>query len=473
MEVLAVHTASVTVDPRDDADWLDGQTAELAGGAIVAVADVEAGDRTATEFVAGAAGADLEAIAAELGAETIVVVPAAQDTETAGPVLEALADTLSCQSLLVPPHAYPELTANGTVHPTALQSRRYDGWLPSRSEQDASEWTSPPAEPSATLQDAGVLAADGPDAWTPTGQYLVDELTSRCKTQAIEAGARPVSLRDRTGGPPPTPPAGATGQLHYGIHTLPDGPRPEITCRARDTAQLRSCCRALVSVLLDPPTLFEQSCRVTLARSDSIGADAVVEVFEEAVELDSRTDSAALPNPVQVVLTVGIEPTAGPRSTADGPPTPLGRLVVATIDGGWCLQCAPLGRLDRTLGMLLDHPRPILTPAIAPTQLRLVPVGQAHVGTCDDIVDHLAPVRVDIDDRSQPVGDRLQTVRAEGVPYYAVVGRREAKAGTLPVTERTTQTETEVSVDAIGDAFPGLVAAGGRQRYGPRLLSDR
>lgn len=206
MEVLAAHAASLTIAADQTVEWIDEETARTeTDGAIVAVTGVEPGDRAAIEIVTRAAATDLAALADEFGVETVVVVPSTHGraglSETPEPVLESLGEALSSASVVVPAHAYPELAASGTAHPTALQFRRYDGWLPSRSELVAPHWFSPPDEPTTTLQNAGVLSEPDPTSWTPTGQFLIDALLEHTREQALVAGARIESVRDRTGGP--------------------------------------------------------------------------------------------------------------------------------------------------------------------------------------------------------------------------------------------------------------------------------
>jgi hypothetical protein len=238
-----------------------------------------------------------------------------------------------------------------------------------------------------------------------------------------------------------------------------------------DEADLLSRCRTLVSVLRGTLAVFEQPLQATRSRAASFDHHELTEVADEAFDPEARGDAVSLPEPVRFALTVGIEPVSG--AIDDQPATALGRLVVASLDDTWVLQCAPLGRLGRTLAALFDAPRPVLPSSIAPTQLRLVPVGQNHRETCEDVIERLEPVRVDIDDRSLPVDQRLRTARQEGVPYYAVVGRREVDADTLSVTDRQSRTERQIAVESIVDAFPDLVEGDTRRRYGPRTLGDR
>jgi threonyl-tRNA synthetase len=142
------------------------------------------------------------------------------------------------------------------------------------------------------------------------------------------------------------------------------------------------------------------------------------------------------------------------------------------------LRCSPTGALDDALRAALADPegeRAGLPTWLAPTQVRLIPVDEGHVETCDDAVDELtdAGVRADVDDRDGSVGDRLDRADDERVPYYAVVGDREREGETLPVTDRATGRERAMGVDELAatvreatDRFPSP------ECYWPRHLGD-
>jgi threonyl-tRNA synthetase len=142
------------------------------------------------------------------------------------------------------------------------------------------------------------------------------------------------------------------------------------------------------------------------------------------------------------------------------------------------LHYSPSGGIERVIGALLEHAAtmdvPRLPTWLSPTQVRLIPVGDEHVGDCDELVDRFAEagLRADIDDRDESVGKRIATAETDWVPYYAVVGDRELESGTFGVNVRGEDEETELTADdwltAVDEQVGDLPR---RPRYLPRYLS--
>lgn len=136
------------------------------------------------------------------------------------------------------------------------------------------------------------------------------------------------------------------------------------------------------------------------------------------------------------------------------------------------VHIAPVGTVESLLAVVLDGGIPTW---LAPTQVRLVPVGDRHTERCQAVAETLAgsDVRVDVDDRKWTVGERIAAADDDRVPYYAVVGDRE-DAEKLRVTDRESGRTEETTVGAlaerIGTSTPLDRAV---SRRGPLCLSER
>ncbi len=108
------------------------------------------------------------------------------------------------------------------------------------------------------------------------------------------------------------------------------------------------------------------------------------------------------------------------------------------------LHASPTGAVERVIYALLERAHqvtkeggvPSVPVWLAPTQVRLAPVSDAHVGRAEEAARALAGLRVDIDDRDESVNRKVRDAGVEWVPYVAVLGEREAKSGKLAVTVR-------------------------------------
>jgi threonyl-tRNA synthetase len=135
------------------------------------------------------------------------------------------------------------------------------------------------------------------------------------------------------------------------------------------------------------------------------------------------------------------------------------------------VDCEPLGGLDIARETLWESP-----PAwLAPTQVRFVTVEADHRDRATALANEVteAGLRADVDDRSLPVGDRLDRAGRDRVPFVAVVGDREADGAALSVWDRRAGIERSLSAEAlvahIGDTVDGLPS---RERYLPLLVED-
>jgi len=114
---------------------------------------------------------------------------------------------------------------------------------------------------------------------------------------------------------------------------------------------------------------------------------------------------------------------------------------------------------------------------LAPAQARMVPLDpSAHLARSQAVADALADegVRADVDDRSLPVSERIESAEAAGTPYFSLVGNSEVSGETIPVTDRRARSEREWTpaelAAAVTDATEGLPKKGG---YQPQKLSER
>lgn len=110
---------------------------------------------------------------------------------------------------------------------------------------------------------------------------------------------------------------------------------------------------------------------------------------------------------------------------------------------------------------------------LAPTQLRIIPVTPEHQGYAEKVLA-ACHFRADLDDRDEKLGKRIRWAEKAWVPYVAVVGDKEAEAGTVNVRTRGEKTETVMTLEALEELM--------RERQGghpyrplnvPRRLSAR
>jgi threonyl-tRNA synthetase len=103
----------------------------------------------------------------------------------------------------------------------------------------------------------------------------------------------------------------------------------------------------------------------------------------------------------------------------------------------YVIHRALYGSYERFIGILVEHYGGAFPLWLAPVQVRVVPVGEAHRAGANDVAAELraAGLRVEVDERDETVGKRIRAAEVEKVPFVVVYGDRESRHS-LAVRER-------------------------------------
>ena len=124
------------------------------------------------------------------------------------------------------------------------------------------------------------------------------------------------------------------------------------------------------------------------------------------------------------------------------------------------------GSFERFMAILIEHFAGAFPVWLAPEQVRVLPISDDLSPVAAAITARMkaAGIRAHLDDRSDTLNYRIREGEMMKVPYMAVIGKREAEAGTIAVRERGQGKKQEV-VDV--DAFVARVAGEIRNRALP------
>jgi threonyl-tRNA synthetase len=94
----------------------------------------------------------------------------------------------------------------------------------------------------------------------------------------------------------------------------------------------------------------------------------------------------------------------------------------------YVIHRALLGSLERFIGILIEHYAGAFPFWLAPVQVRLIPVGEAHREAVQALRARLEAegFRADVDERDETLGRRIREAELEKVPYTVVFGDRES-----------------------------------------------
>ncbi|MGH7613289.1 MAG: threonine--tRNA ligase, partial [Gemmatimonadales bacterium] len=96
------------------------------------------------------------------------------------------------------------------------------------------------------------------------------------------------------------------------------------------------------------------------------------------------------------------------------------------------------GTLERFIGFLIEHFAGAFPLWLSPDQVRVLPIADAQLDAARQVAEQLrrAGLRVHTDDRNETLNYKIRDGEVQKVPYLAVVGQREADAGTVAVRVR-------------------------------------
>ena len=97
-----------------------------------------------------------------------------------------------------------------------------------------------------------------------------------------------------------------------------------------------------------------------------------------------------------------------------------------------------LGCFERTLAYMLEKYAGALPTWLAPTQVKILPIGDEQMEYAKSVRDRLANagLRVEIDDSNNTIGYKIRGAQLEKVPYMMVIGDKEVESGTVSVRSR-------------------------------------
>jgi threonyl-tRNA synthetase len=104
------------------------------------------------------------------------------------------------------------------------------------------------------------------------------------------------------------------------------------------------------------------------------------------------------------------------------------------------------GSLERFIAILIEHFAGAFPVWLAPEQVRVLPIADDVKDVAGKIAEQMraAGLRASLDDRSETLNYRIRDGEVMKVPYMAVVGKREAEAGTIAVRARGAGKKQEI-----------------------------
>jgi len=99
------------------------------------------------------------------------------------------------------------------------------------------------------------------------------------------------------------------------------------------------------------------------------------------------------------------------------------------------------------MGVIIEHYSGIMPVWLSPVQVKIVSVAETHIPHCKKLASELkaAGIRVEIDEASETVGNKIRKAVNEKVPYMLVIGDKEVNSPLLNVRDRGSVETREIA----------------------------
>ncbi len=121
------------------------------------------------------------------------------------------------------------------------------------------------------------------------------------------------------------------------------------------------------------------------------------------------------------------------------------------------LHRAMLGSLERFFGILLEHLGGAFPLWLAPVQISVLPVADPFLPYAEEVAEHLAAYRVQVDRRNEKLGYKIREAQVQKVPFMIVLGGREKEDGVVSVRSRSGGDLGSFSIEELKSGLERLV----------------
>src|SRR6187397_2575778 len=116
----------------------------------------------------------------------------------------------------------------------------------------------------------------------------------------------------------------------------------------------------------------------------------------------------------------------------------------------YVIHRALFGSLERFIGILIEHYAGAFPFWLAPVQIRVIPIGEAHRAAAHELAEKLGEFRVEVDDSDETVGKRIRNAEVDKIPYVVVWGDKESEAA-IAVREHGGEQSTKSLDELLGE----------------------
>ena len=116
---------------------------------------------------------------------------------------------------------------------------------------------------------------------------------------------------------------------------------------------------------------------------------------------------------------------------------------------------AILGSYERFMALLIEHFAGAFPVWLSPVQVKILSVGESHIDFARNLGAEFKTkgIRIEVDDSSETLGNKIRKASAEKVPYILVIGNKEMESGRLAVRKRGEEGMKDMGKDELTAAI--------------------
>lgn len=103
-----------------------------------------------------------------------------------------------------------------------------------------------------------------------------------------------------------------------------------------------------------------------------------------------------------------------------------------------------IGAIERIIAFLIEKYKGVFPTWLSPIQVKVLPISEKHLDYADQVTKLLInqSIRVELDSRSETLGNKIRNAQNEKVPYMLIVGDKEIEDNCISIRNRSGKSES-------------------------------
>jgi threonyl-tRNA synthetase len=116
------------------------------------------------------------------------------------------------------------------------------------------------------------------------------------------------------------------------------------------------------------------------------------------------------------------------------------------------IHCAVMGSIERFTAVLFEHLGGNFPLWLSPTQVRIIPVADAHAAYATEVYETLLAVglRAELDSSNESMGKKIRVAKQERLPFFIVIGDKEVADKKVTLESRDGESQ-EIALDVLAN----------------------